>query len=149
MSRRVWTAGALGHLLLVVVLAVCVLVMHTLGHPTSPSTGMGTPSHAPAAALRDGPAVHEAGSADASTGARPTMNTDRSSSAHMPPAPMDMLSLCLAVLLGASFLAALLRAALTRRSDWLARLLAQAPVLLRPNPPPRGPHLTQLSVLRL
>ncbi|MFJ9713617.1 hypothetical protein [Streptomyces sp. NPDC101234] len=149
MSRRVRTAGALGHLLLVVVLAVCVFVMHTLGHLDSPSAGMITASHAPAAAVGDGPAVHEASSADASTGARPAMNTGRSPSAHVPLPPMDMLSLCLAVLFGAWILAALLRAALARRPDWLAHLLAQAPVLLRPNPPPRGPHLTQLSVLRL
>lgn len=62
---------------------------------------------------------------------------------------MDMLSLCLAVLLSAYVLAALLKAALTRRPDWPANLLARATVAQRPNPPPRGPDLTQLSVLRL
>jgi hypothetical protein len=39
--------------------------------------------------------------------------------------------------------------ALARHPDWLAKFLAEAPVMLRPNPPPRGPDLTQLSVLRL
>ncbi|MFF4905829.1 hypothetical protein ACFY2T_13255 [Streptomyces sp. NPDC001260] len=67
----------------------------------------------------------------------------------MPLMAMDMLSLCLAVMLGAWILAALLRSALARHPDWLARLLAQAPVLLRANPPPRGPDLAQLSILRL
>jgi hypothetical protein len=62
---------------------------------------------------------------------------------------MDMVSLCVAVMFGAWALTALLRRALARRPDWLAKLLAEAPVMLRPNPPPRGPDLTELSVLRL
>jgi hypothetical protein len=67
----------------------------------------------------------------------------------MPFTAMDMLSLCMAVMLGAWVLAALLRSALCRHADWLADLLARAPVALRPNPPPRRPDLTQLSVLRI
>ncbi len=50
---------------------------------------------------------------------------------------MDMVSLCVAVMFGAWVLTALLRRALARRPDWLAKLLAEAPVMLRPNPTPR------------
>ncbi|OAH10460.1 hypothetical protein STSP_61980 [Streptomyces jeddahensis] len=66
-----------------------------------------------------------------------------------PAMAMDMLSLCLAVLLSAYVIAALLKAALASRPDWLANLLARATAVQRPNPPLRGPDLTQLSVLRL
>lgn len=144
------TGGALGHLLLVVVLALSVFVMHTVGHPDdSPSAGMSTTSHAPIVAMDDDPAAHEADSAAAPTDARRAVNPEQSSSAHLPLMSTDMLSLCLAVMLGAWVLAALLRSALARHPEWLARLRAQALVLLRPNPPPRGPDLTRLSVLRL
>ncbi len=78
-----------------------------------------------------------------------TTASARSSSADMPVMAMDMMSLCVAVLLGAWVLAALVRSALARRPDWLANLLAQVAAFSRPNPPPRGPDLTQLSVLRL
>ncbi|MED7827378.1 hypothetical protein, partial [Streptomyces chiangmaiensis] len=115
----------------------------------SPDAGMDTASHAPEAALDDGPAAHAADSAAALTDARRVKSPEHSSSTHVPLMAMDMLSLCLAVMLGAWVLATLLRSALARHPDWLARLLAQAPVLLRANPPPRGPDLTQLSVLRL
>lgn len=155
-SRCVRTGGALGHLLLVVVLAFGVFVMHTVGHPAeSSASGMSHASHASAATtdaaatsgvlLGHEPAKAPASVDDASRAAAP----EHSSSSHPPVTAMDMMSLCLAVLLGAWVLAALVRSALSRHPDWLARLLAQAPVLLRPNPPPRGPDLTQLSVLRL
>ncbi|MFF5188011.1 hypothetical protein ACFY30_30330 [Streptomyces sp. NPDC000345] len=150
-SRHVRTGGALGHLLLVVVLALGVFVMHTVGHPgDSAAAGMSGASHASTSTMDAAPSGHEPAMALASTDtATPAAALDHPSSPHMPGAAMDMMSLCLAVLLGAWVLAALLRSALSRRPDWLANLLAQAPVLLRPNPPPRGPDLTQLSVLRL
>ena len=150
MSRRVRTGGALGHLLLVVVLALSVFVMHSVGHPAdSSSVAMSTASHAPAAAMGGGSSTHEADSIAAPVNAHRAMKHEQSSSAHVPLMAMDMLSLCLAIMLGAWLLAALLRSALARHPDWLRRLLAQAPVLLKPNPPPLGPDLTQLSVLRL
>jgi uncharacterized RDD family membrane protein YckC len=62
---------------------------------------------------------------------------------------MDMLSLCLAVLLSGYVLAALLKAALASRPERLADLLAWTAVVRRPSPPPRGPDLTRLSILRL
>lgn len=139
-SRYARTGGALGHLLLVVVLAFGVFVMHTVGHPgESSAAGMSHASHA-SAATTDAAAMDGAAGATA---------PEHSSSSQPPVTAMDMMSLCLAVLLGAWVLAALVRSALFRPPDWLACLLARAPVLLRPDPPPRGPDLTQLSVLRL
>ncbi|MEU9211240.1 DUF6153 family protein [Streptomyces sp. NPDC048415] len=137
-SRCVRAGGALGHLLLVVVLALGVFVMHTLGHPdgSTGSHGMGNASHS---RMEAAAAPEQSHAADRTHTASP----------HEPAMAMDMLSLCMAVLLGAWVLAALLRSALARRPDWLADLLRDAPVVLRPNPPPRGPDLTQLSVLRL
>ncbi|MFE5858803.1 hypothetical protein ACFQ61_37005 [Streptomyces sp. NPDC056500] len=61
---------------------------------------------------------------------------------------MDMASLCVAIL-GSWILAALLRAALVRGSDWLPHLRAAALTALRPGAPPPRPHLTRLSVLRI
>ncbi|MFC9913983.1 DUF6153 family protein [Streptomyces sp. NPDC059862] len=150
-SRYVRAGGALGHLLLVVVLAFGVFAMHTLGHPDhSSGSAMSADSHsAPmdaAAAVHDpmsAPAVTGTGTVDHATG------PSESSSTHEPGMAMDMLSLCLAVLFGAWVLATLLKSAFARHQEWLARLLAQVAAVLRPNPPPRGPDLTQLSVLRL
>lgn len=129
-SGYVRAGGALGQLLLVVVLALGVFVMHTLGHPEDSSrSGTPTASHA---------SVMDHGSTEAS----------HSSSTHEPLMAMDMASLCVAVLFGSWVLAALLKSAFTRHQEWSARLLAQVAAVLRPNPPPRGPDLTQLSVLR-
>ncbi|MEU0992204.1 hypothetical protein [Streptomyces sp. NPDC005953] len=61
---------------------------------------------------------------------------------------MDMASLCVAIL-GSWILAALLRAALVRGSDWLPHLRAAVLTALRPGAPPPRPHLTRLSVLRI
>ncbi|MEU0170331.1 hypothetical protein ABZ214_33600 [Streptomyces iakyrus] len=149
-SRHVRTGGALGHLLLVVVLAVSVFVMHTVGHPDkSSSAGMSTASHVSMASTSGGPAAHEPDSVPMSTDADRATTFDETSSKHEPAMAMDMLTLCMAVLLSAWVLAALTRSALTRRPDWLATLRAQLPVVLRAIPPPRGPDLTRLSVLRL
>jgi hypothetical protein len=150
-SRYVRAGGALGHLLLVAVLAFGVFAMHTMGHPDhSSGSAMSTASHS--APMDAAAAVHDPMSAPAVTGtgtAGHAADPSDSSSTHEPGMAMDMLSLCLAVLFGAWVLATLLKSALARHPEWLARLLAQVAAVLRPNPPPRGPDLTQLSVLRL
>ncbi|MFD5335185.1 hypothetical protein [Streptomyces hawaiiensis] len=146
MSRYVRTGGALGHLLLVVVLALGVFVMHTVGHPTqSHAADRSASSHVSA------PTAHSvsAPQAPATAESKHTASPEHSLSTDMPAMAMDMLSLCLAVLLAAWVLAALVRSALARHPDWLANLRAQVAAVLHPSPPPRGPALTQLSVLRL
>ncbi|MET8405202.1 DUF6153 family protein [Streptomyces sp900116325] len=147
MSRHVRTRGALGHLLLVVVLALGVFMMHTMGHPNS-SSGMSMEAapHAPATVAHPGDSMTSSQAVSASTGA---LDNNIKASAHAPGMGMDMTSLCVAVL-GTWMLAGLLRAALSARTDWLARLRDGALGSLRPNPPPcRPPDLAQLSVLRI
>ncbi|MFD7455853.1 MULTISPECIES: DUF6153 family protein [unclassified Streptomyces] len=135
-KRYVRAGGAFGQLLLVAALTLGVFVMHTLGHPEEHSgTAMSATSHA---------APH-----DARPAAAPADPAAHSAATHEPPTGMDMLSLCVAVLFGAWALASLLRSAFVRHGEWLARLLGRLAAALRPNPPPRGPDLTQLSVLRL
>ncbi|WP_327426247.1 hypothetical protein [Streptomyces sp. NBC_01236] len=147
-SRNVRTGAALGHLLLVVMLALGVFVMHTVGHPAGSSgSGMGAASQASTTYTPS--AAHDPMRAPASLDQGHALDPAHTSPSHEPAMAMDMLSLCMAVLVTAWVLAALLRMAFSRRPDWLATLLAEAPVMLRPNPPPRGPDLTRLSVLRL
>lgn len=156
-SRRLRTGGAFGHLLLVVVLALGVFVMHTVGHPDDPAMGGTNMSSSPSSAQSTGmgSVSHEVAMGatgdhlDQTQADHAQARTDHAASPHTPAMAMDMQSLCMAVLLGAWVLAALLRAALARHPDWLAELLVRIPVALRPNPPPRGPDLTRLSVLRL
>ncbi|MFH8841767.1 DUF6153 family protein [Streptomyces sp. NPDC017868] len=123
--------GAIGHLLLVVVLALGVFLMHSVGHPE----GSGGDTHtASSVSHHSAAAPHDGGDSDAR---------------HAPGSGMDMTTLCVAVL-GAWLLAGLLRAALGRRPDWLAVLLARLTPALGPHaPPPRPPDLAQLSVLRI
>ncbi|SOE15755.1 hypothetical protein SAMN06272775_6638 [Streptomyces sp. 2323.1] len=157
----------MAHLLLVVVLALGVFVMHTVGHPDGTAgssghaaaghtTGMAAMSRPPAAAdtpTRQAPptrSAHSGTSTYSATSAHSGTSTDDPPS-HYAPGPgtgMNMASLCSAVL-GTWALAILLGAALTRTPGWLADHLAKAVVLLRPNPPPRPPDLTRLSVLRI
>ena len=143
--RCVRAGGAFGHLLLIVVLALGVFVMHTVGHPRDTSD-MGMDVVGQVSTVEPGTMAH-----DATDPLRVVeeKHPKRVSSAHRPAMPMDMLSLCLAVLFGAWVLAALVRSALTRRPGRPADLLARTRVALRPRPPPRGPDLTLLSVLRL
>ncbi|MET9404431.1 DUF6153 family protein [Streptomyces sp. NPDC002935] len=145
-SRYERVAGAFGHLLLIVVLALGVFVMHTLGHPDGSSGhGTDTASHA----SRVPSSGHDPmGAATSSRERGHAEDCGHPSCPHEPAMAMDMMSLCMAVLLGVWVLAALLRTALTRRPDRWADLLADAPVALRPNPPPRGPDLIRLTVLR-
>ncbi|MFF5085780.1 DUF6153 family protein [Streptomyces niveus] len=131
--------SALGRLLLIVVLALGVFAMHTVGHPDesyASESGAGAMAHAsdePAPAPE--PAPPHPSSAD-----EPVMGMDGMS--------MDMASLCLAVL-STWALAALLLAAFTRRADLFTDPLAGLRVAPWPNPPPRTPELTLLSVLRI
>ncbi|MYS09959.1 hypothetical protein GTW71_26805, partial [Streptomyces sp. SID6041] len=74
---------------------------------------------------------------------------DGAGAGHEPGPVMDMTTLCVAVLAG-WLVAGLLRAALGRRTDWLALLPARLLPARAPHaPPPRPPDLAQLSVLRI
>ncbi|WP_318211918.1 MULTISPECIES: DUF6153 family protein [unclassified Streptomyces] len=129
-ERRRRAEGALARLLLVVVLALGVFLMHAVGHPEGSGGGTGT------------------GSVSAHHSVAPP-GDDGSDTGHEPGSGMDMTTLCVAVLAGWLF-AGLVRAALGRRPDWLAPLLARLTPALGPHaPPPRAPDLAQLSVLRI
>ncbi|MGW8768773.1 hypothetical protein ACWGN5_40610 [Streptomyces sp. NPDC055815] len=148
--------GAIGHLLLVVVLALGVFLMHAVGHPEGSGGGMdpatashhSTPTQAGAAhhsTPTQAGAEHHSAPAQADAAHR----GDSSDARHEPGTGMDMTTLCVAVL-GAWLLAGLLRAALGRRPDWMALLLARLTPALGPHaPPPRPPDLARLSVLRI
>ncbi|MFD8970914.1 DUF6153 family protein [Streptomyces sp. NPDC059593] len=138
--------GALAHLLLVVVLALGVFVMHAVGHPegsggTTETTASAHHASAPTGAHgADGGSTGDSGS-DSGSGS--------SDARHDSGMAMDMTTLCVAVL-GAWLLAGLVRAALARRPDWLAVVLARLVPALGPHaPPPRPPDLAQLSILRI
>lgn len=146
---RTRAGGALGRLLLVVVLALSVFAMHSTGHPSeSAHSNMSTASHSTATDATA--STHDPMSlpSDTVTGGQGT-DTSESTSSHQPAMAMDMLALCVAVLLGTWVLSALLKSALARRQDRPALLLAQVAAVSRPNRPPLRPDLTRLSVLRL
>ncbi|QYX77034.1 hypothetical protein [Streptomyces akebiae] len=151
--RRVRAGGTLGHLLLVAVLALSVFAMHSTGHPDESAHPGGSAHVSGSGHVSE--SVPVSGSAHSmSTASRATATaTDAaptgSRSSHEPAPTMDMQSLCVAILLGAWVLTALLTSAFTRRRKEWAELLAQVAALARPRPPPRGPDLTRLSVLRL
>ncbi|MET7714457.1 DUF6153 family protein [Streptomyces sp. NPDC005407] len=134
-------------LLLVVVLALGVFVMHTVGHPSEGSgSGMGAASHAVGTHAMSGePAAAHSSTLSSSDSSE---LTGAISSPHEPGMSMDLASLCVAVL-GAWALAALLHAAFAGRCDWLAALATGVRAVVRPNPPPRAPDLAQLSILRI
>jgi hypothetical protein len=133
-------------LLFVVVLALGVFVMHTVGHP-----GEGSGSHLSASshavgthAMPGEPAAAHASNLSSSDGEE---LEGAISAPHQPGTGMDFASLCVAVL-GAGALAALLHAAFASRCDWLADLATRVRAVVRPTPPPRAPDLAQLSILR-
>ncbi|MEU2434421.1 hypothetical protein ABZ611_33935 [Streptomyces sp. NPDC007861] len=151
--------GVAARLLLVVVLALGVFVMHTVGHPGNGSgTESGSSSHTasmggmPAHGHRHhadgGPAMGLSPDPAAEDPAVGPALTIVSAPADEPGMAMDMASLCLAVL-GSWALAALLHALFLGRRDWFARLATRVLAAVRPNPPPRAPDLTQLSILRI
>lgn len=132
--------GAWGQLLLIVMLALGVLVMHSVGHPDSPTAH---PSAQPSAHRAAHPSAHAAAAmavAAPADGPR--------AAPHAPGMPMDMASLCVAVL-GAAILLVLLRAAQDRARRGPARPRAGAVTGLVPRPPPRIPDLALLSILRI
>ncbi|MFF6772595.1 hypothetical protein ACFY8W_03430 [Streptomyces sp. NPDC012637] len=146
---RTRASGALAHLLLVVVLALGVFVMHSVGHPEG-SAGSGTDGMTHAAAVTHAAADTHAAAATR-TPAPPSSQegAHHGASSHGSDSGTDMTTLCVAVL-GAWLLLALVRAALARRPDRTARLLAGLLSALGPHaPPPRPPALAQLSVLRI
>ncbi|MGW7265298.1 DUF6153 family protein [Streptomyces sp. NPDC054842] len=153
--RHVRAAGAVGHLLLVVVLALGVFVMHTVGHPRESSHATtSTVSHArtmPADTSHAADPGHptQPASLGGVPGAADLPATSPSPSSHEPAMTMDMLSLCMAVLFGAWVITALLASAFARRGEREAGHLARTVGVPRPDPPPRAPDLTRLSVLRL
>lgn len=147
-SRFERVGGAIGHLLLVVVLALGVFVMHTVGHPDE-SAGRPMAHSAPAGD------AHAIGNGDGAPtpemAAAAQLSADPRPSDAYTPAPgtgMDMTALCVAILASWALLS-LLRAALARRPEWSTPAIAHSVVMLRPNPPPRGPSLSALSVLRI
>ncbi|WP_381793920.1 DUF6153 family protein [Streptomyces niveus] len=127
---------ASARLLLVVVLALGVFAMHTVGHPDEAyGAGAGAMTHASAEAAPppERPLPHQAPAAERTMG--------------MDGMGMDMASLCVAVL-GTWALAALLLAAFARRPGRFTYPLAGVAVEPRSNSPPRTPDLASLSVLR-
>ncbi|WP_405638928.1 hypothetical protein [Streptomyces uncialis] len=129
----------------------------TSGHAASGQAGPGPAASAQAgpgqaapgpAAL--GPAAGSASSyADRAAAAVPALSGEHDEApSHDTGMAMDMASLCVAVL-AAWLLAALLRAALSRRTEWLVRLRAGALRRSLPQPPPSGPDLIRLSILRI
>ncbi|MGW7368595.1 DUF6153 family protein [Streptomyces sp. NPDC054841] len=146
-------------LLLVVVLALGVFVMHTVGHPSGDS-GTGTLASSHTAGTGAMPVHGHHADAVTDTGPPAAMGaTDlnaapagagapASPDGHEPGMAMDMVSLCVAVL-GTWALALLLHVVFVGRRDWCARLAAGVLAVVRANPPPRAPDLAQLSILRL
>ncbi|MFJ6719259.1 MULTISPECIES: DUF6153 family protein [unclassified Streptomyces] len=132
--------GAWGHLLLIIMLALGVLVMHSVGHPDSPTAH---PSAQPSAHRADQRTAH------AATAMAVAAPADGPRAApHDPGMRMDMASLCVAVL-GAAILLVLLRAALGRAVRGPARPRSGAVTAPAPRPPPLISDLALLSILRI
>ncbi|MDN3059279.1 hypothetical protein PH213_33060 [Streptomyces sp. SRF1] len=166
-GRSVRAGAVVPRLLLVVVLALGVFVMHTLGHPDGESSGPGM-SHSVAHRAPGDTPLAPHGGVTAVTGSKPHQAAPAPSAGaapapfaragHAPAAPttaprepmtgMDMASLCVAVL-GVWVLGALLRAVLARRGGPPPRLPGAAVTVVRPVPPSPWPDLIALSVLRI
>ncbi|WP_053048768.1 hypothetical protein [Streptomyces antioxidans] len=176
-ARSMRTDGVLPRLLLVVVLALGVLVMHTLGHPEGGSgPGMTHSAHHASGGARpvshggggpyDGSVLYDGDPAPdgtghggaTDTGTQRTAAAPSAEAGHAPAAPeteprepmtaMDMASLCVAVL-GVWVLGALLGAVFARRGGPPLGLPVVGAVVARPDHPSPGPDLTALSVLRI
>ncbi|MDQ0748956.1 hypothetical protein QF034_003187 [Streptomyces africanus] len=150
MSGRLRAGGAFGYLLLVVMLALGVFAMHTMGHPDE-SSGHGMRGAVPAAAGVHHDAMARKPAALAGpevTAEHGTATSAAMSPVHGIPDGMDPMSVCLAVL--TVWLPVLfLRAPAVRRHERLTALLARSTALARPGTPPPRPLLSQLSVLRI
>ncbi|WP_342778439.1 DUF6153 family protein [Streptomyces botrytidirepellens] len=125
-----------------------VFVMHSMGHPDSASNASMGAAHASATTAHKGGGMSSTQDVAVSSPSSDS-HQDSKAASHPPGMGMDMASLCVAVL-GTWVLVGLLRAVLSRSTEWLARLRDGAVAALRPNPPPRRPpDLAQLSVLRI
>ncbi|WP_406263794.1 DUF6153 family protein [Streptomyces sp. NBC_00191] len=138
--------------LFVVVLALGVFIMHTVGHPSGGSgSHMSATPHAVGTLSMHGEQDGGTHPATPNMADRPVHGPETAnavSAPHDPGTGMDMASLCVAVL-GAWALASLLYTAFTARRDWLADLATRVFTWVRPDPPPRPPDLAQLSILRI
>ncbi|MEU0023573.1 hypothetical protein ABZ173_38780 [Streptomyces rochei] len=151
MRGRLRAGGAFGYLLLVVMLALGVFAMHTMGHPEVSSRHGVSGTTSPAVA-----GGHQDGMIEKATAAEPLAKVFHGTAApagkppvHGLPSGMDLMSVCLAVLT-VWLLGLFLRAAVARRQERSTALLARSVALARPSiPPPRPPLLAQLSVLRI
>ncbi|MEU1807055.1 hypothetical protein [Streptomyces sp. NPDC019937] len=150
-SGRVRAGGVLRRLLFVVVLALGVLMMHSMGHPDGGTgAGMGVSAHATggthgamkdeARAGKSAMPPHDGFGADGSRAVSPAPSA--------PMTGMDMASLCVAVL-GAWVLTAVPHAALVRRRGPPPPRPAPVAAVPRPAPPSPSPGLATLSVLRI
>lgn len=131
-------------LLLLMLLVLGVVGMHTIGHPPEArgaghAEAMAEPASLPGAAV-DCPDGHCAPSADEEHG-----------SGMDGMGGMDLMSLCLAVALAAFVLVALVRLILRRAGRRRARPAVRGlhGRFASGLPPPRGPGLSRLSVLRI
>jgi hypothetical protein len=146
------SVGVAARLLLVVVLALGVFIMHTVGHPSGGSgSDVSAASHATGMVSMHG--ERDAGTHPGTLGVTDNRvqgpeSVGAVSAPHGPGMGMDMASLCLAVL-GSWALAALLYAAFTPRRERLADLATRVLTAVRPEPLPRPPDLAQLSILRI
>ncbi|WP_307821563.1 hypothetical protein [Streptomyces coffeae] len=151
--------GVLPRLLLVVVLAMGVLVMHTMGHPDGDSgSGGGGSAHHVSVASHSAPDhsthgghVRTLSVQDGHHQAEPMAGERESAPMAEPREPMaamDMASLCVAVL-GVWVLTGLLCAALTCRRVPPPGPSTPLSAAARPRPPTPGPDLVALSVLRI
>ncbi|MEU8677777.1 hypothetical protein [Streptomyces sp. NPDC048560] len=150
--------GLAARLLLVVVLALGVFVMHTVGHPGADSgAGMVHSSHEtgtgtmPSGHGHHTDATTDTGPPTAMAAVAPYAVPAPTGAVAPPDAPgeaMDMASLCVAIL-GTWAMAALLHGVFMGRRGRLAEFAAEVLTAVRPDPPPRAPALAQLSVLRI
>ncbi|MFF7790114.1 hypothetical protein [Streptomyces sp. NPDC007991] len=156
MSGRLRAGGAFGYLLLVVMLALGVFAMHTMGHPQE-SSGHGMSGAVPAAAgVPHDAMAQDATGRNAAAPAGPEMTaaehgravSAEKSPVHGIPGGMDPMSVCLAVLT-VWLVVLFLRELVVRRPERLTALLARSMALARPCTPPPRPLLSQLSVLRI
>lgn len=144
--RFVPTGDAAARLLLVAVLVFGVFAMHTVGHRGSASVA--TVSTSSQAASGDPVAAVDMAPAAIAVADLLPADEQSNSTSEDPSTGMSLAYLCVAVI-SVWLLVGLLRMVLARRADWLTRLRTRTVVLLTPNPPPRKPDLTRLSVLRI
>lgn len=162
--RQTRAGGFVGHLLLVTLLAFGIVTMHSFGHPGGVTRVHAAASHAAAmdsdrthtAALGQSPSSRDNGSVPGDGHVMATASgavAEAPQAASAPGNPgggMDLMTVCLAVLsVWTLAVAALMCAALARGRHRPLNPQPYAVVTHRPNPPPRPPLLSQLSILRI